>query len=102
MSAPPPVGVKHFAQTTSTAVEQDSLVAGTDTEDAAHLLARHAFHVAKDDDGTLARREILQSRFEDRRPHCGFEAVIGLLRPALHGIGPLTLSVEASWIDGLR
>jgi hypothetical protein len=77
-------------------VEQDSLVAGTDTEDVANLLARHPFYVAKDDDRALTRREIFQSGLEDWRPHRRFEAIIGLLSmPSVSATTDLSLSREA-------
>src|ERR1700691_2869413 len=96
ISAVPQFDVEHLAHPAATAMQQDSLVAGADTEDVARFRTRQPFDVAQDHNGALTRRKLFQGSFEDWRPQCGFEAVITLLRPLLQWIGPLSLCVKPS------
>ena len=82
-------------------MQKDPLVPRAQAEQIADLVAGKAVYVAQHDDLSLARREVFKAGLKNRTPRRGIQAVLGVLVPPLHRVGPLPVRVKADGIDGM-
>jgi hypothetical protein len=83
-------------------VQQASLIAGSDLEYGARLVAAETFDISQQHNLAFTLGQLVEGGLDNRRPCHGVKSVFGVVCPALHRVSPLSGTVEAGRIDGVK